>query len=185
MGTESNDPMQRLVDEHRVIERVLTRLAAYGLAVRRGEAVDPEALPGFVAFLRGYADAIHHGKEEQLVFAALLRHGAPAELVPRLAAIRREHETARLLIGDLAAVAERGGPRSDRDRERLVQVIGDYTALLRRHIRDEDTAVFPATWAAMPGPLRRKVAKACAKFDAGHAEQAAELCALADRLVLV
>lgn len=174
--------MQILVDEHRVIERVLTALATWGEAVRRGGPVDPERLAAFVDFLRGYADAIHHGKEEKLVFRALLQHGAPPAIAAQLAAIQRDHESARLLIGDLSAAAKHAGAWSPTERDALARTAQSYVSLLRRHIRDEDTVVFPATWTAMPESLRQPVADACATFDAAHAAQAAQLRDLADTL---
>lgn len=175
-------PIERMVAEHRVIESVLDALAAYGAAIGRGEAVDRERLGGFVTFIRGYADAIHHGKEEQIVFAALRRHGVPPALAPRLSAILRDHETARLLTTDMDSIDKRAGPWSEKDRAELVRAVRDYVSLLRRHIRDEDKAVFPQTAAALPDKVMHKVAAACERFDADHAGACADLEALAGRL---
>lgn len=177
------DPFQLMVAEHRVIEGVLDTLADYGTAVAAdAAAADPERLAGFVEFLRGYADAIHHGKEEQIVFAALRGHGVPGDLAPVLAAIHRDHEQGRLLIGELAACGRRPVPWSEADRARVARAARDYVSLLRRHIRDEDGDVFPRTAAAMPDKLRRQVAAACERFEADHAARRAALTELAARL---
>lgn len=134
------DPFQELTREHRLIQtglRVLDRLADQ---VEDG-APDPERLERALRFLVGYADQLHHGKEEEHLFPLLERRGLERE--GPAAVIFEEHEEGRRLLGvirgALAALREERGEEA----ARLVPAVRDYTALLREHIEREDEAVFP------------------------------------------
>jgi hemerythrin-like domain-containing protein len=175
------EPMALLMAEHRVIESVLDALAAYGAAAARGAELDRGRLGDFIAFIRGYADAIHHGKEESILFAAVRQRGAPGRLATLIAAMCRDHETARLLTGDLGGLARRA-TWSARDRADLARVANEYVSLLRRHIADEDMTAFPGL-AAFLGPAGlRSVSAAFERFEREHAERRDGLRALAARL---
>ena len=175
------EPMALLMSEHRVIQSVLDALVAQGTAVNRGGAVDPTRLRDFVAFLRGYADAIHHGKEESILFAVLRQDSTPVPAAALISANCRDHETARLLTSDLGAHARRTSWTA-RDRDDLVRVVNEYASLLRRHIADEDQRLFPALAAVLGPEGMRRVAAAFEAFERDHALQRDELLALASRL---
>jgi hemerythrin-like domain-containing protein len=176
------DLIPLLMSEHRLIEKVLDALAAYAESAAQGQAVDGAQLVDFVEFLRGYADAIHHGKEEDILFAGLRLQGCPEEVAPMLDSVQREHETGRNLMDDLAAIARRPRPWSPADRTRLRRTALDYVWMLRRHIADEDQRVFPQTQGCLSAESARSVEKACAHFEAMHAKRRAELQRLADKL---
>jgi hemerythrin-like domain-containing protein len=177
--------LELMHQEHRRIEAVLDAMVVFGRRVGVGSgdpAADRAWLADCVGFLRGYADELHHGKEEAILFAVLLRRGAPAGLGAPLAAIRRDHETARLLIADLAAAARQGAWSADA-RKRLERTVCDYASLLRRHIGDEDRHIFPAVEAALGGTGMQQVDCLGAAFEQAHAARRAELEALAASLL--
>ena len=79
-GTETRmDAIETLMNEHRVIERVLDGLVAFAEEIERKGTTEKEELGRFVTFVREFADACHHGKEEDILFAAMVEHGVPAE----------------------------------------------------------------------------------------------------------
>ena len=53
-------PEQILMDEHRVIERVLSCLEKLTEQCRADKRLDAEAARQMIAFFRGYADRRHH-----------------------------------------------------------------------------------------------------------------------------
>ena len=61
-----------LMSEHRRIEKVLGSLETFCLEVADGLVPDRALLADYAAFFRGYADASHHGKEEDVLFARML-----------------------------------------------------------------------------------------------------------------
>lgn len=176
------DPLALLIAEHRVISSVLDALDQYTDALVSGTA-DPARLADFVTFLRGYADEIHHGKEEQILFPAVKRRRVPEQLAPVLAAIDRDHATARLLTGDLAGFAGRAASWTASDRTRIRRLAREYTVLLRRHIAQEDGTVLPQAVRALPPQALQEVAGASERFEVEHAAARETLRALAERLV--
>ena len=174
-------PIEILVAEHRVIEKVLTTLSSMGAAASRGECIDRGRLIDIVTFLRRYADAYHHGKEEKLLFPTIARGPATEHLWPPMAALKRDHEIGRLLVGDLASCAGRGD-WSERDRATFRRAAHDFVSLLRRHILDEDRTVFPAMAVVIAPEVMARLETAFAAFERDHAEERGNLLALAERL---
>ncbi|MGE5602975.1 MAG: hemerythrin domain-containing protein, partial [Nitrososphaerales archaeon] len=59
-----------LMEEHRVIERVLTSLERAAVRLDNGEAVRPGFFVDAADFVKGFADGCHHKKEEGVLFTA-------------------------------------------------------------------------------------------------------------------
>jgi hemerythrin-like domain-containing protein len=58
-----------LMQEHRVIEKALDAMERWSANLGRENEPDEKAeLARFVAFIQGFADAYHHGKEEDILF---------------------------------------------------------------------------------------------------------------------
>jgi len=137
-------PIQSLMDEHQTILRALASLEAL---LGPDHAEEPtDTLRECVDFLRTYADRLHHGKEEALLFPALERRGMPAEHGPT-AAMRHEHEQGRALVGRMAVALE--AEPVDRDAVREAGLA--FVALLRDHIAKEDHVLFPMAERTLPG----------------------------------
>lgn len=131
-----------LLDQHRRIERAL---ASFDRFVRGSPT--PEGLATYVRFFRGYVDRLHHGEEEDLLFAALLEEGSEAP--DRMALLLEEHEQGRRAVEALAELAELPSlARGDLDL--LRSTAAEYGALLRRHIGEEDGVVFPRAERTLP-----------------------------------
>jgi hemerythrin-like domain-containing protein len=98
-----------------------------------GGGTDGEALGDSVAFFRLFADACHHGKEEDLLFPALQAEGMPAEVGP-IAVMLEEHRIGREFVGRMAEslpAAETAAGAEFTDAAR------GYIDLIRAHIAKE------------------------------------------------
>lgn len=144
-------PIVVLSGEHRRIEAVLAALETFASAVRAGRRHDE--LADFVRFCTGFIDECHHGKEEQILFAALFdeRAFSGADREPAVAVLRQtypigvllaEHEKCRSDLADLSHLASKR-KLTPPDRERLHAVAVDYAAAIREHIVKEDGVLFP------------------------------------------
>ena len=75
------DAIDLLMDEHQLILHSLDALEAFTVEMAQG-GDDREELSRFVRFIREFADARHHGKEEDILFRAMVAAGFPATAVP-------------------------------------------------------------------------------------------------------
>jgi hemerythrin-like domain-containing protein len=71
-----------LMDEHRVIERVLTALERAAERLEQGGKLDPGFFVDATDFIRGFADGCHHQKEEGVLFKAMTAAGMPTDQGP-------------------------------------------------------------------------------------------------------
>lgn len=136
------DPIDELMAEHRAIERVLDALVVMADRWYRGGGDHRAALAGYVRFLRDYVDDRHHGKEEDLLFAAMMVHGVPSDRGP-VACMLGDHGLGRRLVGALGERAAQATPWDDGDRLEVIRVATAYAALLRGHIAKEDQMLYP------------------------------------------
>lgn len=148
-----------LMAEHRLILRVLEALDGFADWVAHGDDVEPDDLEAFVRFAREYVDAKHHGKEEDLLVAAMAEEGLPLD--PDLL---DEHEAGRRATAELAAFAERGAV-SGPERARFRGVVEGYTSMLRRHILREDGGLFVVAATRLPERVLEVLADQAAGFD--------------------
>lgn len=133
---------QSLDRDHRIIETMLPALERLGEkaeGLRLKQRAEAEAALGF---LRSFVDAYHHGKEEQHLFKVMEERGVPRDsgLVLHLL---KEHGQGRAHVRAMFEAAE---PALDGDPEasaKFAQHAREYVTLLRDHIEDEDTNLWP------------------------------------------
>lgn len=135
--------IELLVEEHRYIKRMLTvmRKASYGIL--KGKEIDYEDFKSMIDFVRSYADAHHHGKEEQFLFDKMVNElgGAGEKLVRHGMLV--EHDLGRLHMKDLEEALQKVKEGDDEAKIDVIANAVGYTNLLFRHIEKEDTTVFP------------------------------------------
>jgi hemerythrin-like domain-containing protein len=133
--------MSRAIDdlrhEHDAILSALGILDA--MVGKLGGAKPPtgEDLQGFLGFLKEFADTCHHGKEEGILFPALVKAGIPEQGGP-IGQMLAEHAEGRKLIKAMVAAA------SPVDAQAFADGAGGYAGLLRSHIAKENDVLFPA-----------------------------------------
>ena len=124
-------PMQKLVDEHKLIKRLIAQIP------NLVESIDLETEEGRqrvldgVDFIRNYADSYHHAKEEDLLFKYF---DEDAEI---LKAMHDDHRNARNRVKNIV------GGVDNRNRESVIENLVAYQELLTDHIRKEDDILYP------------------------------------------
>jgi hemerythrin-like domain-containing protein len=131
-----------LVDEHRMILKILQALETFAERAEREQRVDRADLAKFGAFFRDFVDFCHHGKEEDILFATLAEAGFPTGTGP-LAQMQMDHNRGRRLVGRIRELAELPEDWKPTDFEEFSGVTHAYAELLREHIRREDEVLFP------------------------------------------
>lgn len=161
---------QILMDEHRVIERVLGALEAAAARLSAGGPVRAEFFLQAADFIAGFADGCHHRKEEGVLFPALEAAGIPRAGGP-IGVMLAEHEEGRAITRGLRAAAERMKTGDVAAATEVRQKALDYAALLRQHIMKEDNVLFPMADRAIQG---RKHAAVTAEFARLQREETAD-----------
>ena len=159
-----------LMDEHRVIERVLNAIEKAIHAAARGGKVRPGFFLDAAEFTKGFANGCHHKKEEGVLFKAMAESGFPAESGP-IAVMLAEHEQGRAFARAVREAAQKWEAGDQSARQAVLQNARAYVDLLRQHIIKEDNILFPMADKAIPPAKHAQVAEA---FDRIEHEETGE-----------
>jgi hemerythrin-like domain-containing protein len=124
----------------------------------------------FVEFIRKFADQCHHGKEEDILFAEMVKSGFSKSSGP-LAVMFHEHEQGRAYVRELDRLARQRGPLSGADAKALTKAAFGYTALLRQHIRKEDDILYPMAATRLSAEALESIGR---RFDAFESNETGE-----------
>ena len=146
-----------MVEEHRVIKKAVDVLVN---AVK--DSIDDEELYiNLAKFFSEYADAIHHGKEEKILFE-VLKKKAPEHVLEIVRALEEDHVKGRELI------------RKIRENASSVEKLRDYAlayaSMLRDHIVKEDEGLFPAMHPYLSPDEEREISEEFEKLDESKEE---------------
>ncbi len=157
-------PIRELMDEHVVILRMLAVLRGMCRRLSAGERVEPGDLDAVLEFVESFADRSHHGKEEDLLFPAMMSAGFPKDAGP-LAVMLMEHSRGRELVAALRRAAARlKEGASGAAREALSAALG-YADLLAHHIDKEDNVLYPMALRVVPEPHWERLALSFARVE--------------------
>jgi hemerythrin-like domain-containing protein len=174
-----------LMNEHRLIERALDAMEGWIATLGPDrESDDKTELARFVSFIREFADAYHHSKEEDILFVAMGEHGFPREVGP-IAVMLHEHDLGRSHVGVLDRLAQQSAAWSEDDHRTLAGTVREFSTLLRQHIQKEDQILYPMANARLPEPVKEDIdrrCKACEEQRISSGEHQ-RLRALADALI--
>ena len=144
-----------LMEEHRVIERVLTALERAATRLYKGQEVYLRFFTGTTVFIKNFADGYHHQKEEGILFPAMIENGLSKDAGP-IAVMLAEHEEGRRLTQKMRQALERL-QTTDASRSELVQNALSYVKLLRQHIYKEDNILFPMADKVIPVDQQQQI----------------------------
>jgi hemerythrin-like domain-containing protein len=135
-------PTEQLKEEHQVIKLMLRIAEKVCEKLESGEEVDPEHLERIVEFIRVFADKCHHGKEEDLLFAAMEEAGIPRKGGP-IGVMLTEHDMGRGYVKGMSEAIARYKAGDGKASTAIAQNARDYIALLTQHIDKEDNILYP------------------------------------------
>jgi hemerythrin-like domain-containing protein len=173
-----------LMEEHRVILRVIAALDTSANRLNTGGPVQPTFFIEAAEFIKGFADGCHHRKEEGVLFPAMVMAGLPADSGP-IAVMLAEHEEGRHFTRTMRQAAERvANGETDAKTDIVTNALG-YIKLLRQHIQKEDFILFPMAGKIIPPEKQAQVNSDFERIDQeiGEGEHRKYL-ALAERLEL-
>jgi hemerythrin-like domain-containing protein len=133
---------EELKHEHQAVLKALAILEKVGRALEEGQTGTLDDAGRVMEFLTVFVDRCHHGKEENILFPALVQAGVPGEGGP-VGVMLTEHDEGRRYIRDMkdALTALTGGRREKA--ASFVAAARNYAELLREHIEKEDNVLYP------------------------------------------
>jgi hemerythrin-like domain-containing protein len=144
------------MDEHRVIERVLTALQAAATRVSNSEDIRPAFFINAALFIKNFADGCHHRKEEGVLFVAMNESGLPSQGGP-VGAMLSEHEKGREFTREMKDAAQKWEAGDLSARMAVAQNALGYVTLLHQHIHKEDNILFPLADRVIPAKRQDQV----------------------------
>lgn len=162
-------PIAMLTAEHRIILKVVDAMVRTADVLDHGGKIDPDTVLGMVRFMREFADARHHGKEEARLFPALLAAGFPAQGGP-VQVMVAEHVRGREGVGAIHEAALAYSDGVDGAASDLAEALRAIAALYTQHIRKEDSILFPMAERALDESATAELAAEFAAVEAEHGE---------------
>ena len=183
MMSPAETATSRLREEHQLILRVADAMQALLADADGPTGLDFDTIADCVTFIRLFADACHHGKEEDLLFPELEAAGMPRHQGP-IAVMLYEHQQGRAFARQMvdSLVPARGG--DPHALSTLENAARGYIDLIRGHILKEDRILFEMADQAVRGSACERLCggygAVCARRFEGHSKE--ELQSLAGRI---
>jgi hemerythrin-like domain-containing protein len=157
-------PTEDLMHEHKAIKVMLSIMSKIAENIRNQANPDPDEIDKIVDFLKTFADKCHHGKEETVLFPALIEAGMPKENGP-VAVMLHDHDLGRALIKSIASYSDaiRLG-----DKSAFPLVAGameEYKALMENHINKENNILFPMADKVLPEEKQNEIYSAFERIE--------------------
>lgn len=129
-----------LIQEHHVIISMLTCLERLIEQAELTKKLDEEYANHMITFFREFADACHHGKEEDVLFLfSDEKTGGTGPVV----ILKEEHAEGRIYVKGLIHNVSQAAAGNQEAIALFGQNGRDMIDMLRRHIKREDEVVFP------------------------------------------
>lgn len=145
-----------LMEEHRLIERMLAVLHTATDHLSQGGKVSPTFFTNASIFIKNFADGCHHHKEEDILFIAMSESGVPVQGGP-IGVMLIEHEQGREFNHRMVEAIQKWEAGDFSARATVIQNARGYVALLRQHIYKEDNILFPMAERFIPPEQQEKV----------------------------
>jgi Uncharacterized conserved protein len=152
-----SDPIEELLADHRLIEKVLAKLDHH-LASSASQPFPADFVEQALDFLVSFADGCHHYKEEEALFPALAARGVPVEGGP-IGMMLHEHTIGRKCLAGIRENLPAARSGDEAAQSRIRRYAGEYTSLLRNHIWKEDNVLFAMASQVLEPATRESIAR--------------------------
>jgi hemerythrin-like domain-containing protein len=136
------DPIQILVDEHKLILRGLDLLTTAAEKIVRNQNPPKEFFEKAMRFTTDFTNKFHHYKEEIVMFG-LLAQKHQGEIDAELERLRGQHDALRDYVNTMSESLDAYGKNVDSEVRRLHRSLSEYIDVLRRHIHAENRIFYP------------------------------------------
>lgn len=131
--------------EHLSLNTVLHCLNQLALDLESGrmraQDVDFELFAMILNYIEEFLDTMHHPKEDNFLFPALLKRNSEAH--ETIFTLQEQHKNGAVLRGKLEVLLQAVKDKHSREIDRLIEALKDYITMNREHIKLEETVVIP------------------------------------------
>src|SRR3989304_2283594 len=135
-------PIDALMQEHRLIERMISQMQKELSKMSEKNNVNSKFVDAAVDFIKVYADRCHHGKEEGVLFRELGSKQMSSEHAAMMRDLINEHVYARKTTSNLSKANEshvNGNRDSQKD---IYKLMNDLIEFYPMHTQKEDKKFF-------------------------------------------
>ena len=154
-----------MVEEHQNIRRMLNVIREISYRVMTNGEYELDDFPLVIDFVRNYADKLHHGKEEDILFEAMNKQIEKLAKSGAITGMYIEHDQGRLFIANLENGLNSLKEGSDRARLDIIANSIAYADLLNRHIEKENTALYKFAENMLPDDVKDSIDNDCDKIE--------------------
>ena len=150
------ESIKYLENEHQEILVFVNKLENECIEILNGKEINQYFFELSIKFIRKYADAAHHMKEEDILFKYMMENlGVPAEKLIKVG-MMIEHQMGRYYIRELEIyLAKYKEEATDKNKIQIIANSMSYVNLLRSHIEKEDGAVYPFAERNLPEDIKK------------------------------
>lgn len=142
--------LEILTNEHKNILKVISAVENECEKLENGKAIDKEFLEKAIDFIRGYADKIHHSKEEDILFVEMCKNEENMHCNPTHQ-MRHEHDEGRKFVKELEKELNKG------NKKKIIENAKGYCNLLKDHIYKEDNILYPMADESMDAKTKKSM----------------------------
>lgn len=174
-----------LENEHTYVVKITNCLRQMAIQVMNEKRIVVEDYRKAIRCVREYADAYHHGKEEKILFKAMIDH--MGEIAQKLIVhgMNVEHDLGRFYMSGLEECVNRYEQGEDVDDQLYIDVIGhllEYANLLQRHASKENEVIYPFANRMLSAEIKEKVDKETDDFEIEFAKEREALLLIIEEL---
>ncbi|MFA9398957.1 MAG: hemerythrin domain-containing protein [Clostridiaceae bacterium] len=165
------DSVKLMIEEHMYIKRMLIVVRKVCFNVLNGDEIDYDDFEKIISFVKKYADAHHHGKEEVMLFNRMVDEiGGAAEKLVKFGMLV-EHDLGRFYIRELGEALDKVKSGNEEAKIDVIANAVSYANLLKRHIDKEDAVVYPFAKRELNQDTFNKIDEECEKFEMKKSEK--------------
>jgi hemerythrin-like domain-containing protein len=158
-------PRGQLMIEHRLIERMISLIDKEVIKIEKNNSVNHVFVDTAVDFIRTYADRLHHGKEEGILFRDLSKKKLSDNDAIVMNELIQEHAVGRTTTAQLAqsaAVYQRGDKTA---LPLITRHLRKFVDFYPQHIEKEDKLFFPSSMTYFSEPEQQSMLDEFWEFD--------------------
>ena len=147
-----------MIEEHANISRMLRVIKNMCCSILDGAAINQRDFADIIDFIRNYADANHHQKEEHVLFPEMVEHMGPVANTIITHGMLVEHDLARSYVRSLdeALKLYDKDPRTEYKLDILTEIMA-YANRLQVHVEKENNVVYPFANRELSEEIKTKI----------------------------